>query len=278
VWRMECKTFNALWLTDIDDTLLPSNNASPLVFARISSFLKVLENYCVLTVPVTFKTRAELEELSRTLNYSFKAYVAEGGCSVIISETLANPYQWNTEGGEGVITLCRNRSMMDPVFHSLESTSCRDKYVKLTSLTPVEASKLLNTSLKEAENAVKREFTEVVYSSNSECLQLIEKEAVSHGFKAFRTRRFLHLGETGKEEAVKLLLNLIGYRVKGLIISSGDSPADAGFLSIAEIPIIVSNNHTEWFRKYPYVKITNNIPYSLIDIVSRHILLKQPFW
>ncbi len=277
MWRMECKTFNALWLTDIDDTLIPSNNAFPLVFSRISSFLKVLENYCVLTVPVTFKTRAELKELSRTLNYSFKAYVAEGGCLIIISKTLANPYQWNAGNREEVITLCRNGSVLNVVFHSVDNTSCRDRYVKLTSLTPGEASKLLNTSLKEAENAVKREFTEVVYSSNSECLQLIEKEAVSHGFKAFRTRRFLHIGEAGKEEAVKLLLNLIGYRVKGLVISSGDSPADAGFLSIAEIPIIVSNNHTEWLRKYPYVKIANNIPYSLIDIISRHILLKQPF-
>ncbi|MFZ8791485.1 MAG: HAD hydrolase family protein [Thermosphaera aggregans] len=274
---MECKTFNALWLTDIDGTLIPSNNASPLVFSRISSFLKVLENYCVLTVPVTFKTRAELKELSRTLNYSFKAYVAEGGCSIIISQTLANPYQWKAGDGEEVITLCRNRSVLNVVFHSVDNTSCRDRYVRLTSLTPREASELLNASLKEAENAVKREFTEVVYSGSSECQQLIEKEAVSHGFKAFRTHRFLHLGEAGKEEAVKLLLNLIGYRVKGLTISSGDSPADAEFLRLAETSIIVSNSHTEWFRKYPYVKITNNIPHSLIDIISRHLLLKQPF-
>lgn len=276
MWRMECKTFNGLWLTDIDDTILPSSGGSPRIYSYVSSFLRVLDDHCILTVPVTFKTKPELKELSRRLNYSFKAYIAEGGCSTIISEALVHSFSTNAASGELEIVLCRSRLVLDEIFNSLENSSCADKYVRLTSLTPVEASELLNTSLKEAENAVNREFTEVVYSGSGECIKIIEKKAVSQGFKAFKTRRFLHLAEAGKEEAVRRLLGLIGHRLKGLTISSGDSPADAAFLSTAEVPIIVSNSHVDWFRRYPYLRISDSIPYSLIDTVSRLLLLKQP--
>lgn len=257
-----CRGYRALWLTDIDKTLLPmTTDRNPVHLHILGVFFRELEEHCVLVVPVTFKTRSELDYLSRVIGYRFSVYVAEGGCEVSL-------------GGE-VIELCRGLGHISRVLDEFSDDDCIDSIVRLSRLSVEDANRILQLPVDEARYALDRKYTEIVYSQSSTCIDRVAKYVESRGLKAIRSRRFLHVTDAYKEDGVRVLLNRLLYRVIGPVIASGDNVFDRGFMELADIAIVVSSDGYEWFRRYPYIAVHGDIPEALIDVVSRILLYRS---
>jgi len=264
---MDCKVFRVVWLTDIDNTLLPTGTErSGVDLELLGGFLRELERHCVLVVPVTFKTLSEVKYLSSLMGYEFPVAVVEGGCAVVFNEDLVG-------GSRGVLELCRGRSVVDAALEAFNDP-CKGRLSLLTGLDAGFASKVLDIPGEEAKRALKRAHSELVYSEDEECIEKLAEFVERVGLKATRSRRILHVTEVLKGDAARLLLKMLSQRVTGPVIASGDSAADREFLELADTPIVVSGNAHEWFRKYPYISVWGGIPRALIDYVSRVVLLK----
>lgn len=265
---MECKTFYAIWLTDVDNTLLPiTRNRNHDDFKIIGDFIRELEKRCILVVPVTFKTYSEIIYLSNRFGYIFPASIVEGGCAIISNNN-------NTLGVDN-IELCRDVSYISHVLDEYSDKECIKEIIRISMLDPISASEILNLPIEETIHALNRKYTEIIYSKNTACINKIAKYIESKKLKPVMSKRFLHITSVYKENAVKILLNIISHRISGPIIASGDNIYDRGFIELADIPIIVSSDASKWFRRYPYICISQDIPKALLEHISRILLLKS---
>jgi len=259
--------FHALWLTDIDNTLLPISIKRDLVHIELlGNFLRDLSYYCILVVPVTFKTLSEIEYISNLMGYEFPIVIVEGGCAIIFNHSFSGQ-------GSAMIELCRGRQTIVKVLEAFDNP-CKESVLMLTKQGAEFASKILGIPREEAVYALKRRYTELVYSEEPKCINVLTKFVERVGLKVVQSRKVAHLTEALKEDAVKELLKMLLHRIAGPIIASGDSIFDRGFLELADTPIIVSKNAYEWFKRYPYISIWGDIPYDLLNCVSRILLLK----
>jgi len=259
--------FHALWLTDIDNTLLPISIKRDLVHIELlGNFLRDLSYYCILVVPVTFKTLSEIEYISNLMGYEFPIVIVEGGCAIIFNHSFSGQ-------GSAMIELCRGRQTIVKVLEAFDNP-CKESVLMLTKQGAEFASKILGIPREEAVHALKRRYTELVYSEEPKCINVLTKFVERVGLKVVQSRKVAHLTEALKEDAVKELLKMLLHRIAGPIIASGDSIFDRGFLELADTPIIVSKNAYEWFKRYPYISIWGDIPYDLLNCVSRILLLK----
>ncbi len=264
---IDCKVFHALWLTDIDNTLLPISIKRDLVHIELlGNFLRDLSYYCILVVPVTFKTLSEIEYISNLMGYEFPIVIVEGGCAIIFNHSFSGQ-------GSAMIELCRGRQTIVKVLEAFDNP-CKESVLMLTKQGAEFASKILGIPREEAVYALKRRYTELVYSEEPKCINVLTKFVERVGLKVVQSRKVAHLTEALKEDAVKELLKMLLHRIAGPIIASGDSIFDRGFLELADTPIIVSKNAYEWFKRYPYISIWGDIPYDLLNCVSRILLLK----
>jgi len=306
---IDCKVFHALWLTDIDNTLLPISIKRDLVHIELlGNFLRDLSYYCILVVPVTFKTLSEIEYISNLMGYEFPIVIVEGGCAIIFNHSFSGQ-------GSAMIELCRGRQTIVKVLEAFDNpckesvlmltkqgaefaskilgipreeavrqtivkvleafdNPCKESVLMLTKQGAEFASKILGIPREEAVHALKRRYTELVYSEEPKCINVLTKFVERVGLKVVQSRKVAHLTEALKEDAVKELLKMLLHRIAGPIIASGDSIFDRGFLELADTPIIVSKNAYEWFKRYPYISIWGDIPYDLLNCVSRILLLK----
>lgn len=267
---MDCKTLRALWLTDVDDTLIPiSRTRDPELLGALGEFLRSLEERCVLVVPVTFKTQDELEYLAEQLGYKFQASIVEGGCLVRLSEEV-----WS--GGRRIIELCRGLEALEDALVEVEGV-CRGGVVRVSRLSPREAAEVLRLPPEEAARAAARRYTEILYSRDAACLEQAAKVIVRRGLKTVRSsRRLLHVTEATKGEAASLFLSLVRHRLLGPVVASGDSEADGGFLELADMAIVVSKPYSTWFRGHRYLSVViDRGPWGLLDLVSRLLLLRS---
>lgn len=260
---MLCKKLRALWLTDLDDTLLPpppQRTVDDLLL--VGAFLRELEKRCVLTAPVTFKTEEELLYLSGLMGYELKAFVTEGGCQVF---------------AEGVrLELCRGLEGFSPALDELEGAECDRGLARLSKLDAEKVSGLLGLTLEEARRAVRRRFSEAVVAPDKRCAKAITRLAEGLGLRVVATRRFLHVSDVTKKEGALELVRILRTRLAGPVVASGDGPADAGFMGLADVRILVSSDLSTWFRGLPYKVVQRRIPKALIAEVSRLILLYPP--
>lgn len=268
---MECKTFSAVWFTDIDNTLLPLSGRRNL--DKLKKFLDELESHCILVVPVTFRTYDELMNLAEAIGYKFKVFAVEGGCLTALSSNIIYPYR----GRDGYIEmeLCSNVGRVKRAVDYCCRDSCRDTLLRLSDLDATEIGRILGISEDEAVYAVNRRYTEILYLKDPDRAGGAIRCLEDMGLKPIVSRKIMHITEVGKEVAVKKVLELIGYKVRGIVVASGDSSImDKGFLELSDVPVIVSRNAYEWYRRYPYVSIYGDIPISLIEYLSRLLLLK----
>ena len=87
----------------------------------------------------------------------------------------------------------------------------------------------------------------VLWRDDERSAARFQQEMLSRGLRCVRGGRFLHLmGNTGKAEAVTLLLNAYCSARPGTTVTSvslGDAPNDLGMLSVTDIAVVIPGEH-----------------------------------
>ncbi|MEM0025603.1 MAG: HAD hydrolase family protein [Zestosphaera sp.] len=259
----------AIIITDIDDTMLPITQEGSV--GELKNFLSKLRILGIEVIPVTFKTFVEIKELMSRLNYSFTAYIIEGGCAI---HAVSGFLKWSTRYSfkdYDVLELCNNISLYEELLTHIEKNSnCLEKALRLTKARPDSISEILGIPTDLVKLSQKRSYSEVFITQHAPCRDFITSAVKNTNLKIIQTRRAVHLLEVNKDIAVRSLLKLINTVGRETpIIGVGDNPADEGILSNSDIPVIISENKVEWFKNAYYIRGPGRPPYSWISAVKR---------
>lgn len=227
--------------TDLDGTLLDQEDYS---YEPALPMLKKLKQEKIPVIPVTSKTREEVEDLLRELGI-VDPFVVENGSGIFLPANDPR-FQVETEGRWGdynLLPLGMNyeeaRAGLKAVAQNLGLESqgfgdlSNEQLHQLTGLPP-EAIKRAKT----------REFTEPFVTPKEVSPEKIEEAVESQGFKVVVGDRFSHLigPKAGKGIAVKKLRSLYQKTVpneKITTIGLGNSPNDIAMLENVDCPFII---------------------------------------
>lgn len=103
-------------------------------------------------------------------------------------------------------------------------------------------------SEQQAQRANERNASEpILWLDTDDRLAEFERAMRAKDLRCIRGGRFLHLmGNTGKEQAVRRLLNAYARKYSGATLTSvslGDAPNDLGMLSSTDIAVIIAGKH-----------------------------------
>jgi mannosyl-3-phosphoglycerate phosphatase len=237
----------AVVFTDLDGTLLDHHDYS---FDKALPAIQLLNKMNVPIIPVTSKTRAELEPLREQLALS-TPFIVENGAAVFIPKTFlgSNDMSELEEVGDyWVKSFSPNSlywsSVMDELSEHFEhcfqsfSQMSVDNVVELTGLNHLQASQ-----------ASKREFSDPIYWFGNEAqYEELTDYCKNLGIDVVRGGRFVHLlkgADKGKavtwfQEFLKAL-NDTNY----LTVALGDGENDLAMLQRVDIAVqIRSPNHS----------------------------------
>ena len=208
--------------TDLDGTLLDSRTFD---FSPALSILERLSNAHVPIVPVTSKTFAEVAVLAQELNLRHPMIVESGGA--IARRTVAG---WTIEA------LAPSLETLRHAIDEIERLA-GVRVTRYSSMPPDEASLYSGLSGAALQRSQRRMFSEPIVVHPADRNAVIAA-ATSLGISAHRGGRFLHLSHgTSKREATARIRDELG---PGLtMVALGDTPMDAPFLDLANVPIIV---------------------------------------
>jgi len=256
-------------LTDVDDTMLPITQESSV--EELRSFLSELRMLGVEVVPVTFKTFIEVEELMSKLNHNFPAYVIEGGCVIY---ALRGFLRWSPKqvaGNYEFLELCNPISIYEELLTYIEgSPDCLGKALRLSKAEPENVSRALGIPTELIKLSQARLYSEVFITQHNPCRNFISSVIRNTSLKTVQTGRAVHILEADKDRATRELLkqiNVVGRET--LVIGLGDNPADEGILRNSDVPVIISENRAEWFKKAYYLRSPGKPPDSWIKAVKR---------
>lgn len=258
----------AVILTDIDDTMLPITQESPV--GELRSFLSKLRLLGIEVVPVTFKTFAEIDELMSRLNHSFMAYIIEGGCAIY---SVSGFLKWSSKrsGNYEVLELCKPISIYEEILARIEENpNCLGKALRLTKAKPEKISEILGLSTDLVKLSQERLYSEVFITQHTPCRDFITSVLKNTNLKIIQTRKAVHLLEADKDKATRTFLgltNVVGREIP--VIGLGDNPADEGILRYSDVPVIISENRAEWFKKAYYMRIPEKPPNSWVKAIKQ---------
>jgi mannosyl-3-phosphoglycerate phosphatase len=221
-----------LVFTDLDATLLDHDTY------RADEALPVLadlEARGIPVIPVTSKTRAEVEELRGGLGLR-GPYVTENGAGVFL------PAGASLEGGAPGVTLgaLMGHAQVRQVFRTLAPA------YGLTGMSDMVLEDVVartGLSLEAAALACRREYSEPFVITDPSRLGALEEEARGLGLRILRGGRFLHLldARASKGHALVLLRDAHQRRwgQRPQTVALGDSPNDLDMLLAADHGIVV---------------------------------------
>ncbi|MGC1249137.1 MAG: HAD-IIB family hydrolase [Spirulinaceae cyanobacterium] len=227
--------------TDLDGTLLDSEDYS---YAPALPMLEKLKQAKIPVIPVTSKTRIEVEDLLQELGI-IDPFVVENGSGIFLPANDPR-FQVKTNQKWGDYNLLRLGMSYGEARAGLKAVAealglnlqgfgdlSDDQLHQLTGLPP-EAIK----------RAKAREFTEPFVTPKEVSSQRIEEAVKEQGFKVVVGDRFSHLigAEAGKGLAVKKLESLYQKTVpneKIITIGLGNSPNDIAMLENVDHPFII---------------------------------------
>lgn len=230
-----------LVFTDLDGTLLDSEDYS---YAAALPTLRQLQAQRIPVIPVTSKTRQEVESLRRSLGWD-DPFVVENGSGIYVrpgddrfflsDPTPVGDYALVQLGCDYAVA----RQGLAQVAIAL-GTSLRG----FGDLSAAEIQQLTGLSTENVLQAKAREFTEPFVTPKTATPAQIEQAAQTAGFRVVVGDRFSHLigREAGKGKAVHLLAQ--SYRQnhpneRVTTVGLGNSPNDLGLLEAVDIPIVV---------------------------------------
>lgn len=233
--------------TDLDGTLLDQEDYS---YEPALPMLAKLKQHQIPVVPVTSKTRVEVEELRQMVG-AHDPFIVENGSAVFLPSQTDRPSLANTESW-GDYHLLRLGCTYKEARTGLQAVSQQlgESLRGFGDLTAAEVQQLTGLPLDAVNRAQTREFTEpfVTPKSSSENLEAI---AHSLGFRVLVGDRFSHLigGNAGKGAAVQQLQQYYQQYYqqtaatdsaeKIITVGLGNSPNDLEMLEAVDIPVVI---------------------------------------
>jgi mannosyl-3-phosphoglycerate phosphatase len=213
-------------LTDLDGTLL---DALTFTFEPARPMLRRLLEADVPIVPVTSKTFAEVRPLADSLGIDGPVVVESGGG---IARRVGS--SWRVEAC-GVPW----KELRDAV--PLIERKAEARLSLYSNMRLNEAAARSGLTGKALARSMQRQFDEPFLLEEGS-IENVERAARSVGLRVHSGGRFHHLcGRNGKGDAARRVRDEIAAARGGdpLVLGLGDSPMDADFLTLADVPVIV---------------------------------------
>lgn len=247
-----------LIFTDLDGTLL---NQDDYRYDPVLPVLDLLKQKAIPVVPVTSKTRREVEELCKELDLN-EPFITENGSGVFIPPgdtrfVLEEAQPWE---GHNLLKLgCtyeEARAGLSQVATLLAEPLQGELLRGFGDLTVAEVQERTGLPESEAMLAKTRDFTEPFVTPKHVDPDAIRAAAKTAGFKVTVGDRFSHLisPNAGKGRAAKLLMDAYQAKYSTEIITTiglGNSPNDRDMLEVVDQAIVVPG------RNGPHPGLTN---------------------
>lgn len=236
-------TMTALILfTDLDGTLLNNDSYSYDAALPVIDKLKL---HNVPIIPVTSKTRAEVETLIQQIGIT-GPFVVENGSAIFIPRDTCpfelpegdddGPYRVVALGGAYVMARAGLKAIAQEIGRPLKGFG---------DLSIEQVQQLTGLSVQDAQRAKMREFTEPFITPKNTATEKLIAAVESMGFKVVVGDRFSHLigGEAGKGVAVHRLVDLYATTFpeteKIFTVGLGNSPNDLDMLENVDQAIVL---------------------------------------
>ncbi len=230
--------------TDLDGTLLDSDTYS---YQNAIPVLNTLKDNHIPIIPVTSKTRLEVETLRQSLQLN-DPFIIENGSGVFIPLnhnplTLPQSNQW---GGYHLhrlgCTYTEARLGLEKI-----ATALNQPLRGFGDMSEAEICQLTGLSWDEAKQAKAREFTEPFVTPDKATPERLNEIVQDLGYRIVVGDRFCHLigAGAGKGNAVQWLVDSYQSAQSHTQITTlglGNSPNDLEMLEAVDIPIIVPGN------------------------------------
>lgn len=264
--RLSSKPCSGLIATDLDATLVDSNGDPGLASNAVRQALHL--GYYV--VPVTSKSIFEIAELWDEIGIPEEhrlAIVESGGAIYAPKGVLSRPTGFNREVGLEYRSLGVQLERLEPYIGEIASL-CKAKRLSMSS--PREAAFITGLPVRRAMLAARREYLEVLWSPDRECLEKIHLEALKRGLYTVLGGRTVHVAlHRGKGYAVMELVSEPALRhCANPLVAVGDSQHDQPMLEIADIAFRVFNPSGGWSHTWTkhYIPLPLEAPHGWIEM------------
>lgn len=227
-----------LIFTDLDGTLLNQNDYR---YDDALSLIRKLQETKIPIIPVTSKTKAEVEALCQKIGLN-DPFITENGSAVflqkneerfVLPDNLQGDYYYHMFGFD----YQQARKILQQM-----SATLKTNLVGFGDLSVAEICQLTGLSLAEAKLAKTRDFTEPFVTPKNIPADLLQETASLYQCKIVVGDRFSHLisQNSGKGNAIKWLLKNYQFaHEQPITIGLGNSPNDLSLLENVQIPIII---------------------------------------
>lgn len=227
--------------TDLDGTLLGSQDYS---YEPTLPLLKTLQERHIPVIPVTSKTRAEVEALCQQIGLT-DPFIVENGSAVFIPDTEDRLILSKCESWENYRVLRLGCTYLE-AREGLKALSeaLGEPLQGFGDLSLEQLQQLTNLPREAAQQAKTREFTEPFVTPKTIASTQIEQAVNLLGFQVTIGDRFSHLiGKgAGKGNAVKRLgeaYQAVMPTAQLITIGLGNSPNDLEMLAAVDYPIVI---------------------------------------
>lgn len=245
----DSKKIQWLVITDLDGTLLNHHDYD------IEDALPAINKLRQQDIPVIFNTSKTFSEtISLQNQIKIEApFVVENGSCIYFPKSLYPDLKYSkiisSREQYWEIVLGQTHSAISDILELIDTPP--SYYQLLSACSPEEASNLTGLSIKQAEQAISREFSEpLIWNGGDEKLALFKEQLKEHNLNTLQGGRFLHvLGNCDKGIATSKLKDILmteEHKIKTIVL--GDSANDAAMLEVADMSIIVnspSNHHLQ---------------------------------
>lgn len=236
--------------TDLDGTLLNHDDYS---FTEALPAIQFLKEANIPVIPVTSKTRAELEPLRDTIGLD-TAFIIENGAAIYYPDSAAVS-DCNLEERDGyfVKSFSENhrywQQVITELMHALPSC-----FKAFSQMDVEEISELTGLSLQEAKLASEREYSDPLHWFGSEAqFQKLAKLCAEQEINVTRGGRFVHLLKgADKGQAVRWFLNQMPSDITSIAL--GDGHNDLPMLNQVDLPVQMKS-HTHDFPEFFHPKL-----------------------
>lgn len=223
---------NYVIFTDLDGTFLDHNTYS---YDAAKTCLEYIKSRRIPLIFVTSKTRVEVEELIKEIDYDI-SFSVENGAAVFF---CSNYKKYDKVFGRPI----------DEIFNFYNKIKEMFEVVNVYEIDEKELSKMVNLPVDKIKYLKMREYSLPFFIKNLELFDDLEKLALNNGFKILKGGRFYHLvGEKqDKGVAVKYIKSILDGKSK--TIGLGDSANDYDLLKSVDIPIIIKKYNNSYDEK-----------------------------
>jgi mannosyl-3-phosphoglycerate phosphatase len=230
--------------TDLDGTILDSETYS---YQKAVPVINILKENQVPVIPVTSKTRREVETLRQSLQIN-DPFIVENGSGIFVPLDYNHLTLPKSNQGAGYhlhrlgCTYAEARLGLEKI-----ATALNEPLWGFGDMNTAEICQLTGLSSQEAKQAKAREFTEPFLTPKKVTPERLNEIVQDLGYRIVVGDRFCHLLDAGagKGKAVQWLVD--SYQsaqpdAKITTLGLGNSPNDLEMLEAVDIPIIVPGN------------------------------------